>query len=202
MGKMYEQAPAVELVATACCVCGRPLLDAPSLKSGIGPICAEKTGYGREDLPADVRDEANRLVYELAKYGKDVRAVDRLVRLRELGFGELVARVEERLQELVEIRTFAILSSDPPRVYAEFPEAETDERFNQVRVAIKEIPGRRWETVLLVSGKRERRWTFPRTKESFIAFRDMLARLFPGCVVQGLKGLYVVQPVGDDPRNE
>lgn len=201
MGKMYEDAPAVELVATTCCVCGRPLLDAPSLKSGIGPICAEKTGYGREDLPDDVRDEVNRLVYELAKYGKDKRAIERLTRLRELGFDQLVARVEERLQELVEIRTFPIPSSVPPRVYAEFPEAETDKRFNQVRVAINEIPGRRWETVL-ISGKRERRWTFPRTKESFIAFRSMLARLFPGCVVQGLKGLYVVPSAGDDARNE
>ena len=201
MGKMYEDAPAVELVATTCCVCGRPLLDAPSLKSGIGPICAEKTGYGREDLPADIRDEVNRLVYELAKYGKDKRAIERLMRLRELGFDQLVARVEERLQELVEIRTFPIPSSVPPRVYAEFPEAETDERFNAVRMAIKEIHGRRWETVL-ISGKRERRWTFPRTKESFIAFKGMLARLFPGCVVQGLKGLYVVQPVGDDERGK
>lgn len=201
MGKMYEDAPAVELVATTCCVCGRPLLDAPSLKSGIGPICAEKTGYGREDLPAGVRDEVNRLVYELAKYGKDKRAIERLMRLRELGFDQLVARVEERLQELVEIRTFPIPSSVPPRVYAEFPEAETDQRFNAVRMAIKEIPGRRWETVL-ISGKRERRWTFPRTKESFIAFRSMLAQLFPGCVVQGLKGLYVVQSVGDDERGK
>ena len=114
------------------------------------------------------------------------------MRLRELGFDQLVARVEERLQELVEIRTFPIPSSVPPRVYVEFPEAQTDERFNAVKMAIREIPGRRWETVLLVSGKRERRWTFPHTKESFIAFRDMLARMFPGCVVQGLKGLYVV----------
>lgn len=202
MGKMYEQAPAVELVATTCCVCGRPLLDAPSLKSGIGPICAEKTGYGREDLPADVRDEVNRLVYELAKYGKDKRAIVRLMRLRELGFDQLVARVEERLQELVEIRTFPIPSSVPPRVYVEFPEAQTDDRFNAVKMAIREIHGRRWETILLVSGKRERRWTFPRTKESFVAFKGMLTRLFPGCVVQGLKGLYVVQPIGDDARGE
>ena len=191
MGKMYEDAPTVELVATTCCVCGRPLLDAPSLKSGIGPICAEKTGYGREDLPADVRDEVNRLVYELAKYGKDKRAVERLTRLRELGFEELVVRVEERLQDLVEIRTFMVSGSVPARVFVEVPKADSDARFKEVRDAMREIPGRQYESVLIASGRRAKRWTFPRTKDSFIAFRAMLAKVFPGRVVQGLKGLYV-----------
>lgn len=35
----YESAPATLLVATHCCVCRRPLVDADSVECGIGPTC-------------------------------------------------------------------------------------------------------------------------------------------------------------------
>lgn len=35
----YESAPATILLATRCCICGRPLLDAESVECGIGPTC-------------------------------------------------------------------------------------------------------------------------------------------------------------------
>ena len=35
----YENAPATMLVATHCCVCNRPLVDADSVEMGIGPTC-------------------------------------------------------------------------------------------------------------------------------------------------------------------
>lgn len=35
----YEQSPAVDLVATNCALCGRPLLDADSVECGMGPTC-------------------------------------------------------------------------------------------------------------------------------------------------------------------
>lgn len=35
----YENAPATILLATHCCICGRPLLDADSVEIGIGPTC-------------------------------------------------------------------------------------------------------------------------------------------------------------------
>lgn len=196
MSSTYEAAPAVELVATSCCVCGRALLDAPSLKAGIGPICAEKTGYGREELPSGIRDEVNRLVYELAAFGRDVRAVERLGRLRELGFGELVARVEKRLESLIEIRT-GLASGEggqfAARVWVEFPKLESREAFDALLADLRRVPGRRWDDC----GDRKRN-TFPRTKEAFAAFQGVLARHFPGRVVQGLKGLYVVRPLASE----
>jgi len=187
----YEQAPAVGLVATSCCVCGRTLLDAESLKSGIGPVCAEKVLAGREAFDAGVRAEVNRLVYELAAYGRDVRSIDRLGRLRELGFGELVLRIEERLQSLVEVRTYLVPDIYPARVYAEFPKLEDTAAFGALVADLRGIPGRRWEDVAGVKGKRN---TFPRTREASEAFRDLLGNHFPGRVVSGLKGLYVVSP--------
>lgn len=191
MSNRYQEARAVELVATSCCVCGRPLIDAPSLKAGIGPICAEKTGYGRDELPADVRDEVNRLVYELAAYGRDVRAIERLGRLRELGFHELVTRVEERLESLVEIWT-GLVPGDSSRVWVEFPKLATQEAFDALLADVRCVPGRRWER----NGAKG--WnTFPRTRTVFSEFRAVLAKHFPGRVVRGLKGLYVVYPVND-----
>lgn len=184
----YESAPAVDLVATNCCVCGRPLLEAESLASGIGPICADKTGYGRAGLDPAVRSEVNKLVYDLARFGKDVRAVERLARLRELGFSELVGRVEERLAGLVEIRTRLVEGVTPAKVYVEFPSLESRDAFDALVADLRRVPGRRWEEVSGV-GKRN---TFPRTREASAAFREVLERHFAGRVVSGLKGLYVV----------
>lgn len=186
----YESAPAVELVATTCCVCGRPLLDAPSVKAGIGPICADKTGYGRESMPEAERAEVNRLVYELAALGRDARAVDRLPRLRALGFHDLVQRVEERLQSLVEIRTGLVEGAEPARVWVEFPKLDTY-AFDAVLRDLRCMPGRQW--VRDPSGKTGRN-TFDRTREASNAWRALLAKHLPGRVVSGLKGLYVVWP--------
>lgn len=184
----YENAPALGLVATNCCVCGRALIDAESLKSGIGPVCAEKTLAGREALDPGVRAEVNRLVYELAAFGRDVRAVERLGRLRELGFGELVARIEERLEALVKIRVR--LFANTKRVYVELPAIEERAAFEAVLADLRAIPGRRWEVIPDV-GKRN---TLPKTNAAGDAFKAFLARHFPGRVVSGLKGLYVVVP--------
>ena len=186
----YESAQAVELVATTCCVCGRPLLDAPSVKAGIGPICADKTGYVRKSMPEAERAEVNRLVYEIAALGRNARAVDRLPRLRALGFHDIVRRVEERLESLVEIRTGRVEGVVPARVWVEFPKLEPH-AFDSVLLDLRCMPGRQW--VRDASGKTGRN-TFVRTRESSNAWRALLAKHFPGRVVSGLKGLYVVWP--------
>lgn len=59
----YTDAPACKLLATHCCCCSRPLLDAVSVEMGIGPDCRKKY-MGKLGGPA--RDEANRIVYALA----------------------------------------------------------------------------------------------------------------------------------------
>lgn len=54
-----------ELPPSHCCMCGRSLVDALSRETGIGPICAEKFGYGQfVDTP--INEEALRSAYELA----------------------------------------------------------------------------------------------------------------------------------------
>lgn len=44
----YTSAPATKLVATACVICRRPLLDAKSVEAGMGPVCRKKSGYGSD----------------------------------------------------------------------------------------------------------------------------------------------------------
>jgi hypothetical protein len=142
-------------------------------------------------MPEAERAEVNQLVYELAALGRDARAVDRLPRLRALGFHDLVRRVEERLQSLVEIRTGLTEPTEqagPVRVWVEFPKLETHV-FDAVLRDLRCVPGRQW--VRDASGKTGRN-TFDRTREASNAWRALLAKHFPGRVVLGLKGLYVV----------
>ncbi len=40
----YEQSPAVEMLATNCALCGRPLLDSESVECGMGPTCRARHG--------------------------------------------------------------------------------------------------------------------------------------------------------------
>ena len=50
----YENAPATRMLATHCAACGRPLVDATSVETGMGPVCRERYGY-------DARSEITRL---------------------------------------------------------------------------------------------------------------------------------------------
>ena len=63
MQSSYENAPGTIMLATHCAACGKALVDAVSVESGMGPDCREK--YGR--WPAEVdRAAANKLVHDIA----------------------------------------------------------------------------------------------------------------------------------------
>jgi len=49
----YVNSPACELVETNCCCCGRPLVDAVSVETGVGPDCRAKYGYGEAQAEPD-----------------------------------------------------------------------------------------------------------------------------------------------------
>lgn len=92
----HENAPATKLLATACACCGRALVDAVSVETGIGPDCREKFGVAAD---ATNRDEANALVHEVAKKGvskSDCRAI--CAKLRDIGFEALAARIMKRFR--------------------------------------------------------------------------------------------------------
>lgn len=49
----YENAPSTQMLATHCAICARPLRDAESVETGIGPDCRAKHGIGEARGPAD-----------------------------------------------------------------------------------------------------------------------------------------------------
>ena len=61
----YKSAPTTRLLATHCCACGRPLRDAKSVETGIGPVCRRKHGFGPiyERLTARQRKNVNKLIH-------------------------------------------------------------------------------------------------------------------------------------------
>lgn len=182
----YEDAPATKLVAKACCICGRPLLEAESIKTGIGPVCAEKTGFGRETLAPGVRAEANRLIYDLAALQKTPNAIPRLARLRALGFVEIADRIEKRLETLVEIQ---IESVENLGLVITVPKVEDKSMFERLVADLRAIPGRRW---IEVPGRDGKFNVIPDARKSIHALYKALSRAFAGMPSRSPKGLFLM----------
>lgn len=129
----YENAAQTKLIATNCICCGRPLCDAESVESGVGPICAKKYGFSKQDREADFRTAlenakqgdcaqpvwdampkqdarraCNAVVYMLAAEPDHAKRIYRIETIRALGFVKLADRLEERLLDEtgeIQIRT-------------------------------------------------------------------------------------------------
>ena len=59
----YRNAPQTQLLATSCCCCGRPLVDAISVQLGIGPECRQ--GYN-SDISPETQARCNQLTHRAA----------------------------------------------------------------------------------------------------------------------------------------
>jgi len=88
----YEDATATKIMATHCCACGKPLVDAKSVETGMGPICRSKYGYDLE-VPERVRELANKIVHRLAcdvSHGTvSLESMLAASQLRDLGFPKI-----------------------------------------------------------------------------------------------------------------
>jgi hypothetical protein len=93
----YEDAPGTKMLATYCAACSRPLLDARSVETGMGPYCRAKYTVSVE-LDDETREKANKLVHFIAcaqDDSEEVRAA--LDELEALGCVTIVARISKRL---------------------------------------------------------------------------------------------------------
>lgn len=181
----YENAP------THCAACGRALVDAVSVETGMGPDCREKYGYGEmvgapdwtkvaeltanavAILPGDAHGTANKLVHAVA-CGKSVGPC--VAALDALGFGKLAARLGERAHAVrIEETAPGVLTVRAP----------FSPEFN---AALRAVPGQRW--VPNASGKGGVR-TVPTSSRA--ALWSALKRAFPaGTTVFGTKGAAVL----------
>jgi len=127
----YENASSTALVATNCACCGRPLVDATSVETGVGPECRKKHGFMIE-VSEEARQEANKIVYAIAAEQTGQSVAQGCVRLRELGFSKLADRIEKRA---VDVRI--TVQGNYLLVKAPYRESSV--------VAFQQIRGRRWD---------------------------------------------------------
>lgn len=165
----YESAPATVMLATFCACCSRPLVDAKSVQTGMGPSCMSKHGFTL-DVSEEARKEANRLVYEIALDQTGPRVMENLKALRVLGFDKLAERIEKRIL-VVDITV------EGGSLVVKAPYNET---FLQGSFGLK---GRYFDrarkvTIIAASAKPEL-WT-------------LLQRAYPGLTGRGPKGLFQI----------
>ncbi len=181
----YVNAPATALVATHCCACGRPLLDARSVECGMGPTCREKHGFGEAEGPADwravlsvldglvsvedivawqsapdgARHAANVLVHRIAARPSDGEVSSLVSAVSALGFGRCAAAIASHL--LGAVRVDVVVEGDALAVRVDG--RMSDETFGAWTAMLRTIRGRRWDgerkaNVMPVSAKRDL-WT-------------------------------------------
>jgi hypothetical protein len=110
----YENAPATEMVATFCACCSRPLVDAVSVETGVGPECRKKHGFNTAqaeadwskvaeilgdaiELPEDAQAAANKLVHMIAIAQDGVNVNRWIAAVAALGFTKLADRCAKRV---------------------------------------------------------------------------------------------------------
>lgn len=92
----YESAPSTAMLATHCCVCGRPLRDAASVEAGIGPVCAKDSDLAA--LSGVDRAIANRLIHAASvalSVGDGAKVLDCADALRCVGALACATRIVE-----------------------------------------------------------------------------------------------------------
>lgn len=158
----YTAAPAVSLVATDCAACSRPLLDAVSVETGMGPTCRKRHGYGVAQAPADwtaaraaiagvvgldlgddARIAANRLVHRIAAAPGSTDVPALLVAVSALGFVQVAGAIAGNLRPVVRV----IRETAPTEQYVVDVARGTlpDASFEAFVDALRGVPGRRWD---------------------------------------------------------
>ncbi len=166
----YEDSKQCQVLATQCAVCARPLVDAVSVETGLGPVCREKSGFNIEVEDA-VRHEANQLVYQIAVEQDDSKLLDRCGALVALGFEQLASALMARLVKI----KISVLDNGRLSVTTPYSKAIV-QRFYK-------IMGRHWDTGLKAT-------TFPVAQKRPVY--DALVAEFAGEVAIGPKGPFVL----------
>src|SRR5688572_31962314 len=199
----YENAPATAMLATHCAVCRRPLVDAVSVETGIGPDCRAKYGYGEAqaeaywtaalstlvglevasavETAADAHQAANILVRHIAASDRVGPAYEAMVKaLHELGFRTLATKIATRCAGVIVER-----DGDDLLVRAPYSaEANRDWYALGGRFAKKPFPHRR----------------VPATEANRRALWTLLQRHYAGVLMVGPEGLRAIPQLPARPQ--
>jgi hypothetical protein len=174
----YENAPATKMLATHCCLCARPLVDAVSVEAGMGPDCRENSGYYAEGASADARSTVNAIVYRIAA-GMDLAELPAAIEtVRSYGFHKLADTLAKRLSTItVEDRgdgTIAVFTPYSPEFVP----------------AVKAAAGG-WAQF----DRQLKAWIVPNGPKVTKALWAAMRRCFPGVLGVGPKGLFTTPAV-------
>jgi len=175
MSNSYENAPATKMLATKCAVCARPLLDALSVESGMGPDCRSKHGFSGKHAPK-VSDEdrlkANKIVYSIALGLDAATLAGAITELRQLGFTLLAGVLEDRKVSV------HVMGHDIShyQVKATWNQACFDSN------AWRHVPGRKWD-------RDSKSNIVPCTDEARKALWTLLRTCYGGELIKTEKGL-------------
>lgn len=164
----YENSAACKLVATDCAICGRPLVDAESVETGIGPICREKYFVADGNIMAENIDAANKLVHFIAVHQTGVPVMAAIRELQVLGFSNLAMKISTRV-----VGILIKLDKGVFTVTAPYTEAAVN--------AMRSVPGRRYSDGIN---------TFP--ESSRMALWAALKKGYPGYSAMGPKGFFTL----------
>ena len=174
----YEDAPATRLVATNCCCCQRPLVDAQSVELGIGPVCRAKNGYDQVTaLPGEARVEANKLINICAAKREGEEVLAAVKRLFELGAIGVVTAILKRLATVQIATTEEGHPHGAGRFAVKAPYCEA------ALQDFRNIPGSRWD-------KENKVRTYPFSSRG--ALFGVLKKWFGGCTAMGPKGPFIL----------
>lgn len=181
----YETAPATELLATHCACCARPLVDATSVETGVGPDCRRKHGFDDAQSPPDwatiakleldgawpteARQWANKLIHHIAADRCNPDAPKYIAAVYALGFQRIATTIAQRFGAVV-------VSADGDRLLVQAPYSDE------------------WN-----EAARSNRWRWDReAKARVVPVADrvrlwgVLARVFPGMLCLGTKAVTII----------
>ncbi len=151
----YLDLPATRMLATHCCVCGRPLADARSVELGIGPDCRD--GY-EGDVSEAQREVCNKLTHAAALYCQQGR-IDRVrecaAAIRAVGLLGLARAIEQRF---VNAKPRIVISEVPGVPFYSVKTPFLRSRAGEMVGAWRALPSRRWNAATrtnLVSKERK-----------------------------------------------
>ena len=167
----YLDAPGTSLLATHCALCGRPLLDAASVESGMGPICRERA---LKDAPDAGRSEVNAIVSRIAARPDAPEVPELVAKVSALGYRKLAEQLSKRL---LDARTVTVTTDGTTLVVA----APYSEAFG---MALRDlVPGRRWD-------RDTKTWRIPAASKRGLWIA--LQRAFPGAPLVSERGITVI----------
>lgn len=196
----YENAPATKMLAIYCACCARPLLDAKSVETGIGPVCRRKmkTAEQAADWPRvrvamdrlmeagvqldgfaiavtkeDARTAANTLVHRIAVEQEGPLVAELANVVRVLGFSKMADRIGKRVAVVTITRdgdTIAVKAPYLEEAVGAWRQTRAGAGFDRQTKAHK-VPA-----------------------ANAAALLAMLQRYYPGAVVSGPKGIFTVEP--------